>query len=71
MPRIITSHGDLLDFCRYCYPSPGGAYTTYAFLGDGHNGRGNCYEYDADHPDYVDEVYRCIHCEAFLTEEDI
>jgi hypothetical protein len=42
-------------------------------FGCGHDGpddRGNCYGYEAEHPDYDGENYVCEKCGAPLTSED-
>lgn len=63
MPRIYTSASDPLDFCRHCFPSTEeAAFDEYGDLGDGPDGRGNCFGYDAEHPDYENECYLCHIC---------
>ena len=39
-------------------------------MGVGPDGRGNCYDYDAEHPPYTDWDYRCHKCGKALTVED-
>lgn len=70
MPRIYTSCSDPIDFCRSCYPDEDEAIERYSNLGDGPDGRGNCFDYNADHPPYSDCDYRCEDCGAELTDED-
>lgn len=72
MPRIYTSQSDPLDFCRRCFPSEESAKKRYANLGDGPDGRSNCFGYEAEHPDYDDEVIYCQNhrCRKLLTWED-
>lgn len=60
MPRIFTSANDPLDFCAYCFPkSEAAAEKRFGHVGDGPDGRGNCFNYDADHPSYDGSGYRC------------
>lgn len=42
----------------------------YGDVGDGPDGRGNCFAYDADHPDYAETDYTCHKCDKILTERD-
>lgn len=71
MPRIYTSDNDALDFCRMCYPKTEFvAQAVFANRGDGPDGRGNCFGYDAEHPDYDGEGYHCAACGDELTECD-
>lgn len=54
MPRIYTSQSDPLDFCLACFPSEDEAREQYGNLGDGPDGRGNCFSYEEGaHPDLV------------------
>lgn len=49
----------------------GTAERRYANKGDGPDGRGNCYAYDVEHPDYTDgEEYYCETCKHKLDERD-
>lgn len=61
MPRVYTSDNDPIDFCENCFPDRGGARMRFAHLGDGPDGRGNCFSYDVEHPPYTDED-RCYDC---------
>lgn len=71
MPRIYDSRSEPHDFCRRCYPdSEREAFIIYGHLGDGPDGRGNCFGYDAEHPPYFDTDYRCELCEERLQPED-
>lgn len=70
MPRIYTSRNDPVDFCQKCFLGPKTAEEKYSGLGDGPDGRGNCYEYDAFHPDYSGEDYVCAKCKVMLTDDD-
>jgi hypothetical protein len=71
MPRIYTSTSDPIDFCRLHFPATEAeAERLYGNLGDGPDGRGNCFGYDDDHPDYTNEGYRCTTCKRELTEDD-
>lgn len=70
MPRIYTSANDPLDFCQNCWPAEGWAEEKYGDMGDGPDGRGNCYSYDAEHPDYSETDYCCEDCGEALTDYD-
>jgi len=69
MPRIYTGSSDPLDFCRRHFPSITVARKRYA-EGEGPDGRGNCFSYDDDHPEYEGENYQCVVCKKMLTERD-
>lgn len=68
--RIYTSQSDPLDFCKRHAPGEALARKRYANLGDGPDGRGNCFGYDQDHPDYDGEAYTCHTCGCRLTGRD-
>lgn len=68
--RIYTSCSDPIDFCGNCAPDSDEAEERYGNLGDGPDGRGNCFGYDDDHPPYEGEGYRCHDCGKELTDED-
>lgn len=71
MPRIYTSANDPLDFCCKHFPkTEESAVEKYGNVGDGPDGRGNCFAYDADHPGYYNDIYRCIVCKKQLGDED-
>jgi hypothetical protein len=71
MPRIYTSRSDPIDLCRYCFPKTETlAFHRYGHEGDGPDGRGNCFGYDAEHPDYVELLKRCDKCRRILESED-
>lgn len=75
MPRICTSASDPLDFCKAHFPkSEAAALKRFglAKCGEGPDGRGDCFAYDAEHPDYLDdpETYRCHACRKVLTDND-
>lgn len=70
MPRIYDSRSDPHDFCRRCFPEEGEASTKFEHLGDGPDGRGNCYSYDDSHPPYCETDYRCETCNAPLMSLD-
>lgn len=70
MPRIYASNNDPVDFCRDCFPSEDEAIEEYGGKGDGPDGRGNCFGWDAEHPPYGDEDYRCEQCGSVLTDDD-
>ena len=73
MPRIYSSASDPIDFCRAHFPKTEAAALKFAKMGDGPDGRGNCFSYDDDHPPYEDDdsgMYRCHTCRKKLTEVD-
>lgn len=70
MPRIYASDNDPYDFCAECFPGETRAKDVFGYLGDGPDGRGNCYGYDSEHPNYDFENYKCYRCGARLTGED-
>jgi hypothetical protein len=74
MPRLYTSAGEPLDFCRDHFPTEDEAILEYGneeVTGTGPDGRGNCFSYDDDHPDYFgDSMYRCTICKSPLGHED-
>lgn len=73
MPRIYDSGNDPLDFCKICFPTEaiaGKRYGDVGKTGEGPDGRGNCFAYGAEHPDYADEGYQCRKCRQLLTAED-
>jgi hypothetical protein len=67
--RIYTAKNDPLDFCDECAPTEEEALELYG-EGEGPDGRGNCFAYDAEHPDYDDDDYRCHECGTLLGEDD-
>jgi hypothetical protein len=68
MPRIRDSTSGPYDFCAGCFPSEDEAIEEFGNVGDGPDGRGNCFTYDDMHPDY-DNDYHCHVCEKPLSEE--
>jgi hypothetical protein len=76
--RIYASDNDPLDFCRQCFPCEAEAFELYGHRGDGPDNRGdgpdnrgNCFEHDAEHPDYDGYAgYRCHACGKRLGEQD-
>jgi hypothetical protein len=70
--RIYTSQNDPLDFCNRCadHLDETEARVRFAYLGDGPDGRGDCFAYDAEHPDYMDDDYQCEDCGSYLTDAD-
>ena len=70
MPRIRASDNDPLDFCLKCFPEEKHAEEDFGSVGDGPDGRGNCYFYDDDHPDYGGEDYHCRSCNKLLNSRD-
>ncbi len=70
MPRIYTSANDPIDFCERHFPSEEEAWEEYGDVGDGPDGRGNCFSHDSGHPTYNEYDYRCHVCGKPLTPED-
>lgn len=70
MPRINTSLSDPLDFCKSCFPDAILAKERYGHLGDGPDGRGNCFSWNDEHPDYTLDEYFCESCGKVLTARD-
>jgi hypothetical protein len=73
MPRIYNSASEPLDFCMGCFPSEAEAeeeYGNVAKTGEGPDGRGNCFGYEAEHPEYENEGYTCEQCGRTLTSLD-
>ena len=70
MPRIYSSDNDPLDFCNRHFPNEQNAIKKYSNCGDGPDSRGNCFNYDTEHPDYYDDEYRCVICKCKLTSLD-
>lgn len=74
MPRITASDADCYDFCITCwenlYPTEEQAREVFAEMGDGPDGRGNCFGYDDEHPDYGDTDCCCDACDRRLTDRD-
>lgn len=70
MPRLIDSQANPHDFCNFCfYAFEDEHEETYSNLGDGPDGRGNCYAFDVDHPPYEHD-YVCEQCNSTLGAED-
>ena len=71
MPRIYDSRSDPHDFCRRCFPKREPiAFAKYGHLGDGPDGRGNCFGYEDEHPPYDDTDYHCETCKKKLKGAD-
>lgn len=74
MPRIYDSGNDPLDFCQICYPETEeiaeSLFGDVTKTGEGPDGRGNCFGYDAEHPPYEETNYTCNVCHARLTWND-
>jgi len=69
--RIYTSASDPIDLCRRHHISEETAEKRYGNLGDGPDGRGNCFGYDCEHPDYSEfGDYKCHVCKRSLTDND-
>ncbi len=71
MPRIRNSKNDPLDFCKKCFPkSEETARQRFGGRETGPDGRGDCFCYDDEHPDYEDDGYVCDKCGKTLTAND-
>jgi hypothetical protein len=71
MPRIYSSASDPIDFCRTHFPkSETAARKRFGNVGDGPDGRGNCFSYDDEHPAYENDAYWCHTCRKLLTSND-
>ncbi len=72
MPRVYDSTSGPIDFCKRHFPTERQAELEFGDVGDGPDGRGNCFGYDCDHPDYEDDpdMYKCYVCERVLTARD-
>lgn len=71
MPRIRTSTSSPLDFCIRHFPkTEHRAYAEFGKVGDGPDGRGNCFCYDDEHPDYDGCEYHCHECGRVLRDVD-
>lgn len=72
--RIYTSESIALDFCKRCFPkTEDEAFKKYGNQGDGPDGRGNCFEYNAEAPWFYDDPehgYCCEKCDRELTESN-
>ncbi len=68
MPRIYDSASEPVDFCKKHFPTTEEkAFAKFGNVGDGPDGRGNCFGYDDPHPDYTDDMYKCHTCKKKLT----
>ena len=70
MPRVCDSRSEPIDFCHGCMPTETTAREEYGNVGDGPDGRGNCFEYEPEHPDYEGDDYTCEECGDRLTYRD-
>ena len=71
MPRIYDSASNPHDFCLRHFPKTEAlAEKRFGNVGDGPDGRGNCFGYDEDHPPYEDTDYTCETCRCRLKEKD-
>ena len=81
--RIYDSEWNAVDLCKNCIPTEQEARKKYGVGPDGPDGRGNCFEYDAEHPwffngwndeedDWIaDDGYDCAECGDRLTQSDV
>ena len=71
MPRIYTSKGDPLDFCRRCFPLRSEAERLYGNIGDHPLIQQNMFGYNHPHPQYSENSgCRCQACNRLLTYAD-
>ena len=71
MPRVYDSQSNPVDYCKRCFPATEAvAFKLHGHSGDGPDGRGNCFGYDAEHPEYDDTDYVCERCGRKLTGRD-
>ncbi len=73
MPRIYDSTSGPIDYCNVHFPKTEElAYKLHGNVGDGPDGRGNCFGYDCPHPDYEDDpdMYQCAACGKVLTSRN-
>ena len=73
MPRIYDSASNPLDYCKRDFPaSEADARALFgtANVGEGPDGRGDCFSYNDEHPDYGQDEYTCEACGRSLTERD-
>lgn len=73
MPRIYDSASNFHDFCKPHFPSETMAEDQFGDMnkmGEGPDGRGNCFGYDCAHPEYESTDYVCVACKKPLTEKD-
>jgi len=70
MPRIYSTASNPYDFCKAHMPPTEEAARAMPLLndGDGPDGRGDCFGYDAEHPEYDGEAYTCTTCGKPLTD---
>ena len=71
--RIRNSRNDPFDFCADCAPPLAEAEERFADVGEGPDGRKNCFVYDDEHPPYEDgpvDMYSCYECGVPLGELD-
>jgi hypothetical protein len=69
MPRVYNGQSDPIDFCKKCFPPEDVAREVYG-EGEGPDDRGNCFDYESDHPSYNECDYKCAICRKPLTEKD-
>ncbi len=71
MPRIYTDTNDPIDFCQACWQlyavTETAAKQAYHGGGVGPDNRGDCWGWDAEHPDYEGDEYECYECNRHLT----
>lgn len=71
MPRIYDGYSEPWDFCRNCFPRTEAIARERYGDGEGPDDRGNCFDYESDHPDYEDwDDYECCKCGKKLTARD-
>jgi len=70
MPRIYDSASNPVDFCRACMPDEWDARERFGNVGEGPDGRGDCFDYDCAGPPYEETDYVCEDCGDPLTRLD-
>lgn len=71
MPRVCDSGNEPHDFCRHCMPNESKAAEEFDNPNtQGPDGRGNCYEYEPEHPPYRYCDYNCERCGRKLNSKD-
>jgi hypothetical protein len=72
MPRVYAGNNDPIDYCQQHFPDQAAAQQLHGvqLTGEGPDGRGDCFEHDAAHPDYEGLGYSCATCGVELTADD-
>ena len=74
MPRIYDSASNPVDYCRRCFPKTEkvaqALHGIESGAGEGPDERGDCFDFNADHPDYDSWQYACDECGKRLNRAD-